>query len=317
MDNYIIKTLAYKKQARILFVDNTKMIKEICGHKNINKLLKTSLGKTVSVASLISGTLKGNQRVSIKVNASNRKYKIFADADSFGNVRGYINDELLSAPLDCGDNLSIEGLIGDRGCIQVLKDLGMNSMFTGITDMPYGNIVDDFSYYFKQSEQTTTLFFINMVYNEDNEIALSIGVMAQLLPGASINLMDTIKEKISENLSVLSCTDNIKNFREQRLKLKKHYDMLNTAEAKGLADKWSRLISLFQAEMDKGTPIDNSRVIELGKEWRQVIDFFTGGDIDIIESSERYYSENPQAAKGTGMNGELYIYIKEVLSNIK
>jgi hypothetical protein len=28
-----------------------------------------------------------------------------------------------------------------RGYLQVMKDLGMNSIFTGITEMPYGNIV--------------------------------------------------------------------------------------------------------------------------------------------------------------------------------
>jgi molecular chaperone Hsp33 len=203
MNNYILKTLAYNKQVRIFFMENTDMIKEICSHKNISKPLKTALGKTVSIATLISGTLKGNQRVSIKINASNRKYKIFADVDSMGNIRGYINDALLSAALDNINNLSVEELIGDKGCIQVLKDLGMHSIFTGVTDMPFGNIVDDFSYYFKQSEQINSFFLVNMVYNENNEITLCRGIMAQLLPHAPISLIDTIKEIISENQSVL------------------------------------------------------------------------------------------------------------------
>lgn len=214
MNNYILKTLAYNKQVRIFFMENTDMIKELCNHKNISKALKTALSKTVSIATLISGTLKGNQRVSIKVNASNRNYKIFADVDSKGNVRGYINDELLKAPLDYISNLSIEQLIGDKGCIQVLKDLGMCSIFTGITDMPYGNIVDDFSYYFKQSEQTDSFFSVNIVWNENNEIILCRGIMAQLLPGAPISLIDTIKEIISENQSVLSNLGEIANFKE-------------------------------------------------------------------------------------------------------
>ena len=97
MNNYILKTLAYNKQVRIFFMENTEMIKVICNHKDISKLLKTALGETVSIAALMSGTLKGNQRVSIKINASNPKYKICADFDSMGNIRGYINDALLNA----------------------------------------------------------------------------------------------------------------------------------------------------------------------------------------------------------------------------
>lgn len=214
MNNYIVKTLAYNKQARVLFVDNTNMIREICGQKNMSRVLKTALGNTISIACLISGILKGNQRVSIKVNASNRKYKIFADVDSMGNVRGYINDELLNTPFGFTENLCVEELIGENGCLQVLKDLGMNSIFTGITDMPYGNIVDDFTYYFKQSEQTPSLFSVDIVYNEDNEIILSGGVMAQLLPGVPISLLDTIEEIISKNQSDLGSIENNRSIKE-------------------------------------------------------------------------------------------------------
>lgn len=214
MNNYILKTLAYNKQVRIFFMENTDMIKEICNNKNISNTLKTALGKTVSIGTLISATLKGNQRVSIKVNASNSQHKIFADVDSMGNIRGYISDALLNEPLDTINNLSVEELIGDKGYIQVMKDIGMHSVFTGVTDMPYRNIVDDFSYYFKQSEQTDTFFSVNMVYNEDNEIILSRGIMAQLLPGAPISLIDTIKEITFENQLILSNFNDRKNFKE-------------------------------------------------------------------------------------------------------
>lgn len=103
---------------------------------------------------------------------------------------------------------------------------------------------------------------------------------------------------------------------EQRIKMKKHYYKLNTTEANELANNWSQLISLFQAEMDKGTSIDNPRVVELGKRWQKGINLFTGGDMGIVKSAERYYMDNPQAAKGSGMSGELYRYIKNILSNI-
>jgi molecular chaperone Hsp33 len=214
MDNYIIKTLAYKKQVRIFFMENTKIVREICEQKGMNKLLKTALGKTVSIASLISGTLKGDQRVSLRINATNRKYKIFADVDSLGNIRGYICDELLNAPLDLMDNVSMKQLIGAKGYIQVMKDLGMNSIFTGVTEMPYRNIVDDFSYYFKQSEQTTTLFSLNLVFNEDNEIVLSRGILAELLPGAPLSFMDDIKTIIADNQVLLNSKESDKTFEE-------------------------------------------------------------------------------------------------------
>jgi molecular chaperone Hsp33 len=219
MNNWIIKTLAYNKQVRILFMDNTNMIKEIFKGKTMNKLLKSSLGKTVSMASLMSGVLKGNQRVSLKINTSNPDFKIFADADSNGNVRGYLSDAWLDASFDDMHNLTMEQLIGNKGSIRVISDLGMNNIFTGITDMPYKNIVDDFSYYFKQSEQIPTHISYNIVFDSKNEIILSRGIFVQLLPGAPANLINKIKKIISENYSFLSSTENNTAFKEIVLKL--------------------------------------------------------------------------------------------------
>jgi len=72
----------------------------------------------------------------------------------------------------------------------------MQGTFTGITDMPYGNIVDDLSYYFRQSEQTPTFFSLPIEMEESGNIIGSRGVMAQLLPGAPIGLIERIKDDL-------------------------------------------------------------------------------------------------------------------------
>jgi molecular chaperone Hsp33 len=192
MENYLLKALAYNKQVRIIFTENTDLIKSVCHVKQ--RLLKTALGTTVSTASMLSGTLKGNQRISLKVKASHPAYKIFADVDSHGNIRGYLSDELRNVPSHELGNLSLQQLIGDRGCIQVVKDVGMNHNFTGITNMPYGNIVDDLSYYFGQSEQIPTCFANHIEFDDKDEIVFSRGILAQLLPGAQDGVMDHIRE---------------------------------------------------------------------------------------------------------------------------
>jgi len=219
MENYIIKTLAYNKQVRVIFVDNTNLVKEICNKDNMNKLLKSTLGKTVSIVCLMSGIVKGQQRISLKVNTSHPKCKIFADADSMGNVRGFLSDQLLNSPLNGTEHVAIEQLIGNKGYIQVIKDLGMNSIFTGITDMPYGNIENDFSHYFNQSEQTPTYIKLNVIIDKNNDISLSRGIFVQLLPGASIHLMDQVKQIISENQIVLTIAESIEIVKDRLLYL--------------------------------------------------------------------------------------------------
>jgi len=197
MKNTIVKTLIYDKQVRLFFIDNTKLIDDIFNqNKKIDKVHKLLLGKAVSAVSLISGTLKGDLRISIQISMSHPKYKIFVDADAKGNVRGFLSDELLNASLD--DISNVSELIGHKGNIRVIKGSAMNQ-FTGITDMPYRNIIDDISHYFNQSEQTQTYLKANIVLDNDDHLQMSHAVYAQLLPGASPYLLDKIRQILNTN----------------------------------------------------------------------------------------------------------------------
>lgn len=215
MANVLIKTLAYKKQARILLVNNTDLISAVCHRPAVrSKLLRRSLGLTVSAASLLAGTLKDRQRLSLSIKANRSGYKWFADVDSQGNVRGYASDELLNAPYASLDKLTIAQLIGDRGFIQIVKDVGMYRNVTGITDMPYRNIVDDLSHYFHQSEQTPTHFALRIDNMDDGRIGTSVGILAQLLPGAPDGLLDRIKEAAQRLFALSSSELNGEAFRQ-------------------------------------------------------------------------------------------------------
>jgi len=195
MANSLIKTMAYGKQARILFVNNTDLLRTICHRPSLkSKLLRHALGLTVSAASLLTGTLKDHQRLTLKIKASHPAYMLFADVDSQGHVRGYVSEGLLQAPPESLDKKSIPQFVGDRGIIQIIKDVGMFRNVTGITDMPYRTIVDDLSHYFNQSEQTPTHFAIHIDYMDDHRIRTGVGVLAQLFPGATEGLLDHIRE---------------------------------------------------------------------------------------------------------------------------
>jgi DNA-binding transcriptional MerR regulator len=172
-------------------------------------------------------------------------------------------------------------------------------------------------------------FFKNPDYSPKEVLELQIERLNQ-----EIKLKEELKVQLQELWEVfnswkkptleqfISSIELIKNQKkyfteEQRSRMKKYYVRLSDAEVNELAVNWSQIVTKLQGEMDKGTPIDDPAVIELAKEWQQGINLFTGGDAGIIKSAERYYADNPQAAMVSGMSGELYKYITEILANLK
>ncbi|MBK1812116.1 MerR family transcriptional regulator [Clostridium sp. YIM B02505] len=172
-------------------------------------------------------------------------------------------------------------------------------------------------------------FLENPKYNPIDVIEMQLKRLEE-----EIRLKDQLRSELSELLDVfkswqrpslvqfINSIELIRNqkkyfTKEQQLKLKKQYDILNQNNGSETFESWSNIISSFQAEMDNGTPVDDVKVIKLAKQWQEGINFFTGGDSEIIHSAELYYMDNPQAAKGNGMSSELYEYIKKALANIE
>lgn len=194
MRNRILKALVFDKQVRLFLVDNAALVNEIISlNKHNHRILNLALGKIVSGISLLSATLKGEQRLSATVTMSDPNYKIFADTDAHGNVRGYASQSFLKA--EGLKDVSIKDLIGNKASIRIIKGSHMNQ-FTSITDMPNQNIDDDLSHYFKQSEQIETMIETNLALGEKNTVLYSFAMFAQLLPGAPHHLLRKIKENM-------------------------------------------------------------------------------------------------------------------------
>lgn len=229
MRNKIIKALIFDKQVRLYILDNTMLMDKIISlNKQNHRIIHIALGKIVSGISLLSATMKGDQRLSATFTVGNPRYKIYADADAHGNIRGYISQNPLM--VECLENISMEEFIGQKATIHMIKGSNMNQ-FTGITDMPYQNIDDDLSHYFRQSEQVETFIETNLDFEEDNSISYSYGMFAQLLPGAPKHLLKEVREKIDTNSNIFKNLQDMEDMQiEQQLKKSIFFSTFNNKE---------------------------------------------------------------------------------------
>lgn len=132
-------------------------------------------------------------------------------------------------------------------------------------------------------------------------------------------LMNSQKDVSANQLIKLIEVNNmVENYfsKDQLDKMRSQTDKISSEDMELIENQWSKLIGDIRAELENNIPPNHPRVIELAEQWKLLIDKFTAGDQGIVKSAERFHSENPNNPLQYGMDGDLYKYIQEAMSNI-
>jgi redox-regulated HSP33 family molecular chaperone len=106
--------------------------------------------------------------------------------------------------------LDVGGAIGKDGYLTVISDLGLKEPYIGKIPLVTGEVGDDLAQYFYVSEQVASVVALGVLVDKDLSIKASGGMIIQLLPGASEEIINIIEENIKKIQSVTTCFENSK-----------------------------------------------------------------------------------------------------------
>jgi len=199
MKDYLVKALGFNDEIRAMAVSSTHLVDEARRRHNCWPTASAALGRTLTVASMMGSQLKGQEKITIRINGGGPIGSIVVDADSRGTVRGYASSPEVHFQYNSG-KLNVGMAVGTDGQLTVTKDLGLKDYFTGQAPLQTGEIGDDFTYYFAVSEQIPSAVGVGVLVEADNSVRAAGGFLIQVLPGASEetltkleNVLKTIK----------------------------------------------------------------------------------------------------------------------------
>jgi molecular chaperone Hsp33 len=94
-----------------------------------------------------------------------------------------------------GTKLDIEGAVGAKGRISVIKDLGLKEPYTGNSELVKGDIASDFAVYFTLSEQKPSAIMIGEYYDGISILACG-GLFVQRLAGCDDFLITAVQDAL-------------------------------------------------------------------------------------------------------------------------
>ena len=122
---------------------------------------------------------------------------ILATSDAEGNVRGYVTNPGISLLEKYAGKLDVGAAVGTDGMLTVIRDLQMKEPYIGSVELVTGEIADDITAYFAQSEQTPTACALGVLVDVDQSVKVAGGYLIQLLPGAPDDVIMKIETGIA------------------------------------------------------------------------------------------------------------------------
>ena len=203
----IVRATAADASVRI-FAADTKMLVETARAKhNTSPVATAALGRTMTAAVMMGSMLKGeDDLLTIRVCGDGPLGGITVTADSKAGVKGYVGNPETNLPLNAVGKLDVAGAVG-AGHLDIIRDMGLKEPYAGQTPIVSGEIAEDLTYYFANSEQVPSGVGLGVLVDRDYTVKRAGGFIVQLLPDAKDEVIDRLEENLKEISSVTGLLD--------------------------------------------------------------------------------------------------------------
>lgn len=203
----MIRATAANKQIRAFAATTRDMVEYAKNAHQTSPVVTAALGRLMTAGAMMGSMMKApTDLLTVKIEADGPMKGMIVTADYAGNVKGYpFVPDVMLPPNEKG-KLDVAGAVG-IGVLSVIKDLGLKEPYVGQTILITSEIAEDLTYYYATSEQTPSSVALGVLMNRDNTVRQAGGMIIQLMPGTSDEIIDQLEAKIGTISSITSMLD--------------------------------------------------------------------------------------------------------------
>ncbi len=207
MKDYMVRATAAEGQIRAFAIQGREMVEEARRRHDTSPVVTAALGRLLEAGAMMGMMMKGEKDLlTLQIDCSGPVKGLTVTADSHGKVKGFAKVPQVMLPPSKMGKLDVGGAL-DLGVLSVIKDLGLKEPYVGQTELKTGEIGDDLTYYFANSEQTPSSVGLGVLMERDNTVKQAGGFIIQLMPFAQEELIDKLEKKLQSMESVTAYLD--------------------------------------------------------------------------------------------------------------
>ena len=198
MSDTLLRAIARDAGIQISAAVTTGLVERARQIHNTTPVATAALGRTLTATAIMGSQLKvddGSVTVQVKGNGPLGAIVCVGDAD--GYVRGYLQNPSADLPLRLDGKLAVGAGVG-RGYLMVIKDIGLKDPITGTVALVNGEIAEDLTRYFAESEQIPSACALGVLVDTDCTVKCAGGWLVQLMPGVKDADIDRLEANLAK-----------------------------------------------------------------------------------------------------------------------
>ena len=197
MSDYIVRGMSMDGFVKGVAIRSTELVRRGAEIQKTTPNATAAFGRALTAASMMGNMQKvENGSMTLQIRGGGPIGTITVVSDATGNVRGCVTEPRVPLVEKYPGKLDVGATVGTDGTITVIRDLQMKEPYIGSTELVSGEIGDDVTAYFVQSEQVPTACALGVLVDRDTSVKVAGGYLLQLLPGAPEETVSKLEEGI-------------------------------------------------------------------------------------------------------------------------
>ena len=208
MNDYLVRGMSMDGFVKVVAIRSTELVRRGAEIQKTTPNATAAFGRALTAASMMGNMQKvDNGSMTLQIKGDGPIGTIVCVSDPVGNVRGYVYEPNVPLVEKYPGKLDVGATVGTDGMLTVIRDLQMKEPYVGSVPLVSGEIGDDVTAYFAQSEQTPTACALGVLVDRDQSVKVAGGYLIQLLPGAPDETIDKVEAGIKRAGAVTAMLD--------------------------------------------------------------------------------------------------------------
>ena len=199
MKDYLVRGMSMDGFVKVVAIRSTELVRRGAQIQKTTPNATAAFGRALTAASMMGNMQKvDNGSMTLQIRGGGPIGTITVVSDPQGNVRGCVTEPHVPLVEKYPGKLDVGATVGKGGTITVIRDLQMKEPYVGSAQLVSGEIADDVTAYFAQSEQIPTACALGVLVDRDQSVKVAGGYLVQLLPGAPDDIIDRLEAGVQK-----------------------------------------------------------------------------------------------------------------------